>query len=417
MKQSAVDSEMEATVFLDLLSCKEFMSPFLQKTHWLPLVEDALYVLAFKYLDGSTKLTTRVCRTYLQLTGMFPVSRQLQRISLTRNFVHSLLVTCRDIDYVPPTLILMDDSEVCAPTNVIEELEMALELYENLVLTAIPFPKAGHESWIQDNLYDDLTLAYVMLSPLRPSIEVMRSQETNAQSKENIMPSTKSTKSGMTKVSIEDPEQIYTMSSRELLVEAYYRALNNTFRSRSILRRLAITAYYLDSIDEAWLFIKAYLEKDKKDALGEWWSRSSTLASAPPLSAQSTHQLPLAVADSMNGETNGDVIAMFLLGCQVSLQMALPHDAVTFAEAAMEQCRLYPLAHGQLYMPLAYYSMGRSFSRLSIESLEHEQHKMLQDQSEVLLQASRKIDRHSVRLMYGLARHMAESGNVLSHSL
>ena len=168
--------------------------------------------------------------------------------------------------HVIPRIHLVLCRTACfTPISLHEELSLLVSLYETLVLAHIPYPDAEYSNRIVENVYDDITLVYGILG----QYEAPASLSTTA------------------------------TSQYELLLEALLRATSKTFRSRSIMRRIGWTASLAEAIEEAMMGYKMYLEKDKKDKVGEWWKRGPA---------------------ALNGETGDDVLGVMIATSRLCLE-------------------------------------------------------------------------------------------------
>jgi len=146
-----------------------------------------------------------------------------------------------------------------------EELSVLLSLYEHMISRTIPYTDANSDNSLVENLYDDISLVYGMLG---------RYQSPNA-------------------------AIALKASQNELLLETFFRAVQSTFRSKSTLRRIGWAACLAEAIEEGMMGFKMYLEKDKKDKIGEWWRRGLA---------------------EMDGERADDVVFVLLAACKLSLE-------------------------------------------------------------------------------------------------
>jgi hypothetical protein len=240
------------------------------------------------------------------------------------------------------------------PETLEEEISLILTLYEHTVNETIVFPRAGQENLILENLYDEITLAYTVLNQYHPAAIATSKTEYFA------VPVSKE------KDERSHPNLVAVPTSWELLLESLYRGTFHTFRSRTLHRRIIRISLLLESIDEAAMAIKAFVEKDKCDKQGEWWRRIDQLP--PPNAPATPHPISPQQQDSMRSETIGDVLTMFLVGCRLALEMHQVQLAMFYAEKAMELCRSFTHQWGRLLLPVTYYYLGLCFSRLAKES-------------------------------------------------
>lgn len=392
-----------------------------ETTAW---VEEALYRACFSLYDGWRSAATKsrrafrdACtdafRLYLEWASFQSFDyRPLKRISVLRNYIFHLALTCRCWNYRSPAMVLTTttDSEDTAvanaeppfvPRSLNEELSLLLALYESIVTSTISFPRADSPNQVVENLYDDITFIYCLFG-FHESPASLANAAT---------------------------------SQYELLLEAYFRATGRTFRSRSVMRRIGWTATLAEALEEAMMGFKMYLEKDKKDKRGEWWMRDP---------------------EEMAGETMDQVVGVLIAVtrmCLESLQVGggshggacderivqssptQTQSAVIYAEKAVDLCRDAIGPSDSVYLPLSLYYLGITYSRLGIESrplvkkyrvfalafhthhvaLEHEHFHLLQEQSLIMLLEAERLDPNYWRFHYNLALQYEEMGLVRTH--
>jgi hypothetical protein len=246
-----------------------------------------------------------------------------------------------------------------------------------LVNESIVFPRAGQENLIFEHLYDELTVAYTLCNSYESPAESLERAEFitfptgNSSSRPGF-----SARFGRGKRNSKHAatQRVELPTCFDLLLEAYYRGTSHTFRSRSLVRRIAQTALLRESNDEASLAIKTYTERDKKDKQGEWWSRNE--GSPPSSNPLTAHPLSPKSYDILQGETVGDVINMFLSGSILLLDSQQTQNGLLYAEKALELCRQHQIEFGFLFMPLAYHHLGLAFSQMAVESKLESCHRM-----------------------------------------
>jgi hypothetical protein len=265
--------------------------------------------------------------------------RPLRRIALVQAYLSVLLQNVRSGNYLQisptsfydtPRFVVCAMELTAAPTDpavsfvpltLYEEVSLLFSLYEFLVKLAVPFPNAKDSNTIVENLYDEITQGNGILG-------------------------------------------LCDQPQMEAFVDTLYRGTMQTFRSKKMLRRLVYATHCVGSDDECTLAVRSYLEKDKKDAVGEWWRRSSL---------------------HMGTETLKDVVAIMLLASRLSLEsFGQSQSALVYAEKALELCRAdddralpspptdipgLTASCGRLFTPLAHQYLGSAYAQLALEGL------------------------------------------------
>jgi hypothetical protein len=149
-----------------------------------------------------------------------------------------------------------------------QELSELIGLMEHIATNCIPYPKAGQPNGIIETVYDDITIVYSIFNSYQQPFAPVSSNTAN----DTEEPQSDTDSQSANKTSTEQQPK-YQKSSWSNLLDAYYRATGLTFRSKKLLRRIGMTALLLEAVDEASFAFKAYLEKDKKDKIGEWFRR------------------------------------------------------------------------------------------------------------------------------------------------
>lgn len=416
----------------------KFFEPIFHYSAWYSFVEDLLYRLVFvTYKDEECNPWTVIqyCRMYLQLGRFIPLEFfPWKRISLLRFYLRFLVQHFRGFFYEPPVFYISNTS-ILAPQSLNEELSMLLSLYEHLVTSNASYPKAGKASLVIEQLYDDISLFYAIMSPMESSVEIFsrwsamaaiptgskeeeKAEEALLQTNDHDRAKTpaamlkKLRRRRFPKAPL-NPMHLNPSCSWAIFLDSMYRAAQFTFRSRALLRTIGFIAACLESVDESITAFKTYLEKDKKEKLGDWQK-----GLPPSVSIDFSPMISMSVSN-MNPneerrwwETSVDLLSVLVAAAKVSFDAYQVQIGLSFAERAVELSKETIKTSGKWLAPLSYYYLGLGYSLLGCETLEPEHYFHLQDQGYIMLREAQRLDSENYKFRYSLALEAAQLGHI-----
>lgn len=400
-----------AKILLNLLQNETYFHPVFKYRHlWLEYVEEALYISVFLFLDQSNwNLARETCLLFLQFTGDAS-TQNLLRISILKQYVYLLANYFNRSGYIPSRLHV--PTEFCSsderfpwlwldrPMSLSEELEKLLPAYEKCVTENFPFPPAGQRNRIVDVFYDDMILIYTTFFPRLASVFVADLNfATNLSGSDDSKD-----------LELIQRSRIYNSAlPTHKLQDSIYNSMAHTFRSRKALRRLALSSLMIESMEETLMAVKAYLEKDKRDDLGEWFRRPGIKGSV----CSSDFERPGSkhISD-ITEECIDDILVVLISGSNAALRSFHIQHALIYAEKAVLLCKDSPDLVEPSLLSLAYHHLGICYSKIAFETLEHEHFFNLQEYSYVWLKESLRFNPFDWLAGYHLAYQCMEMDRV-----